>query len=35
VPAAEVPHESDPLIAWLYEWWQRIDDWVEEHASTR
>jgi hypothetical protein len=35
VPAAEVPHEQESLIAWLYEWWQRIDDWVEEHAPAR
>ena len=26
VPAAEVPHERDALIAWLYGWWQTIDD---------
>jgi 1-acyl-sn-glycerol-3-phosphate acyltransferase len=32
IPAAEVPHEAEPLIAWLYDWWQRIDDWIEEHA---
>jgi hypothetical protein len=33
VPAAEVPHEREPLIAWLYDWWQRIDDWIDEHAQ--
>jgi hypothetical protein len=32
VPAAEVPDERDALIAWLYGWWQTIDDWIEEHA---
>jgi hypothetical protein len=32
VPAAEVPHEREALIAWLYGWWQTIDDWIEEHA---
>jgi 1-acyl-sn-glycerol-3-phosphate acyltransferase len=32
VPAAEVPHDQETLIEWLYDWWQRIDDWVEEHA---
>jgi len=32
VPAAEVPHERDALIAWLYGWWQTIDDWIDEHA---
>jgi hypothetical protein len=32
VPAAEVPHERDALIAWLFEWWQTIDTWIDEHA---
>jgi hypothetical protein len=32
VAASEVPHERDALIAWLYGWWQTIDDWIEEHA---
>jgi 1-acyl-sn-glycerol-3-phosphate acyltransferase len=27
-PAAEVPSERDELIAWLYERWQELDDWV-------
>jgi hypothetical protein len=34
VPAAEVPHEREPLIAWLYDWWRRIDDWIDEHAPS-
>lgn len=33
VPAAEVPHERDALIAWLYGWWETIDEWIDEHAS--
>jgi 1-acyl-sn-glycerol-3-phosphate acyltransferase len=32
VPAAEVPHERDALIAWLYGWWETIDSWIDEHA---
>jgi hypothetical protein len=32
VPASHVPHEREALIQWLYGWWQRIDDWIEEHA---
>jgi hypothetical protein len=32
VPAAEVPHERDALIAWLFEWWRTIDAWIDEHA---
>jgi 1-acyl-sn-glycerol-3-phosphate acyltransferase len=30
-PAADVPTERDALIAWLYEHWQIVDDWVAEH----
>jgi hypothetical protein len=32
VPAAEVPHEKDALIAWLYGWWETIDAWIADHA---
>jgi hypothetical protein len=31
--AAEVPHDRDELIAWLYERWQELDDWVGEMRS--
>jgi hypothetical protein len=34
VPAADVPHERDALIAWLYGWWETIDDWIAEHAPS-
>ncbi len=34
VPAADVPHEREALIAWLYGWWETIDDWIAEHAPT-
>jgi hypothetical protein len=34
VPAADVPHEREALIAWLYGWWEKIDDWIAEHAPT-
>jgi 1-acyl-sn-glycerol-3-phosphate acyltransferase len=27
-PAAEIPRERDAQIAWLYEHWQALDDWV-------
>lgn len=30
VPAAEVPRTEAEQIDWLYEWWERIDDWVDE-----
>jgi 1-acyl-sn-glycerol-3-phosphate acyltransferase len=28
VPAGSVPTGRDEQIAWLYEWWQRIDEWI-------
>lgn len=30
IPAAEVPRGRDAQIDWLFEWWQRIDQWVEQ-----
>ncbi|GAC1438415.1 MAG: hypothetical protein NVSMB51_14240 [Solirubrobacteraceae bacterium] len=32
-PAAEVPQETEALIAWLYARWQELDDWVGEQAA--
>ena len=29
-PAAEVPSEREKLIAWLYDRWQELDDWIGE-----
>jgi 1-acyl-sn-glycerol-3-phosphate acyltransferase len=35
-PAAEVPSDRDELIAWLYERWQELDDWIGEvHVGGR
>jgi 1-acyl-sn-glycerol-3-phosphate acyltransferase len=31
VPAAEVPADHDARVRWLYEWWERIDTWIEQH----
>ncbi|WP_322920673.1 1-acyl-sn-glycerol-3-phosphate acyltransferase [Nocardioides renjunii] len=31
VPRAEIPEDREARIEWLYGWWERIDDWVEEH----
>jgi 1-acyl-sn-glycerol-3-phosphate acyltransferase len=28
VPSAEVPHGEPAQIAWLDDWWTRIDDWI-------
>lgn len=29
VPAEEVPTERQERIDWLYDWWARIDEWIE------
>jgi 1-acyl-sn-glycerol-3-phosphate acyltransferase len=35
VPAAEVPRgDPEEQVEWLYGWWERIDDWIEEHRAT-
>lgn len=31
VPREEIPHGREERIAWLYDWWQCIDEWVEQH----
>ena len=31
LPPEEVPRTEDEVIEWLYNWWERIDEWVEEH----
>lgn len=33
IPPADVPHDRDELIEWLYGWWERIDAWIAEHAA--
>jgi hypothetical protein len=33
IPSREVPKERDALIEWLYQWWEKIDRWIEEHAA--
>jgi len=30
VPRDEVPSGSDAHVDWLYQWWERIDDWIDE-----
>ncbi len=33
-PASDVPAGDDERVSWLYDWWERIDDWVDgEHAE--
>jgi 1-acyl-sn-glycerol-3-phosphate acyltransferase len=31
VPREEIPAGRDARIDWLFDWWQRIDEWIEEH----
>ena len=31
VPPEEVPAGEEERIAWLYDWWARIDAWIAEH----
>ena len=33
VPAAEVPAGEEARIAWLFAWWARIDDWIDEQQA--
>ena len=35
VPAAEVPRERAEVVAWLYDWWQRIDEWIQDNRPVR
>jgi len=34
-PAADVPSDRDALIAWLYDRWLELDDWIGEVRSGR
>ena len=31
VPRAEIPESREQRIDWLYGWWERIDDWVQQN----
>jgi len=33
VRARDIPHGDDARIAWLYDWWERIDTWIQAHAE--
>jgi 1-acyl-sn-glycerol-3-phosphate acyltransferase len=35
VPPEEVPIGRDERIEWLYDWWARIDEWIEEHRPAQ
>ncbi len=32
-PAAERPREPEAQVRWLYDWWKRLDDWVESQGE--
>jgi 1-acyl-sn-glycerol-3-phosphate acyltransferase len=32
-PAADRPSDPDEQVQWLYDWWQRLDDWIDEQAK--
>jgi 1-acyl-sn-glycerol-3-phosphate acyltransferase len=34
VPVSEVPVTDDERVAWLYEWWKRIDEWIDSRSGT-
>jgi 1-acyl-sn-glycerol-3-phosphate acyltransferase len=34
VPPEEVPAGRAERIEWLYEWWRRIDEWIDNHQPT-
>jgi hypothetical protein len=35
IPAAEVPRDEAVLIPWLFDWWARIDDWIDARTEGR
>jgi hypothetical protein len=35
VPAADVPRDRAEMVAWLYDWWERIDEWIRENRPFR
>jgi 1-acyl-sn-glycerol-3-phosphate acyltransferase len=35
VPADQVPRERAEVVAWLFDWWEQIDGWIEENRPVR
>ena len=35
VPAAERPRDPDEQVQWLYDWWGRLDEWLEAEGEPR
>ena len=34
VPRSDIPEGLDEQVAWLFDWFARIDAWIDEHADT-
>jgi 1-acyl-sn-glycerol-3-phosphate acyltransferase len=32
-PAAKRPEDPDAQVRWLYDWWKRLDEWIEQQAN--
>ena len=32
-PAAERPLDPDAQVAWIYDWWKRLDEWIEDQGT--
>jgi hypothetical protein len=35
VPASDVPATDDERVSWLYDWWKRIDEWIDDEVADR
>jgi hypothetical protein len=31
VPSEEIPTGERERVLWLYEWWEKVDTWIERH----
>jgi 1-acyl-sn-glycerol-3-phosphate acyltransferase len=34
-PAAERPVDPDEQVAWIYDWWKRLDHWIDDEETER
>lgn len=32
-PAAERPRDRDAQVTWIYDWWKRLDKWIEDQGA--
>ena len=33
VPASERPTDPEEQVSWLFDWWKRIDQWIDDHGT--